>query len=111
MRRTSFKNSKTGWFIGSFPEALFSVNFEVGIRSWKANTSELIHYHKLADEINLILEGSCLFIFGKHVEKCQKDDIIIVERNEKCKFVALTDTKLLIIKTNSDQYDKYIAET
>ena len=47
-----------GWFIGNFEPSLFNTkDFEVGIKKYKKGTKEKAHYHKLAKEFTVVING------------------------------------------------------
>ncbi len=47
-----------GWFIGNFEPSLHKTNdFEVAVKSYKKGEYESEHYHKIATEFTVILDG------------------------------------------------------
>lgn len=103
----TFTNKCNGWITGQFANALEQTSVEVGIKDYKSDETNGRHWHKLATEINIVLEGKCDFIFDDQIYTAIKGDIVIIEQNEPCAFEAITDTRLLVIKTVSDPRDKY----
>lgn len=94
-----------GWFVGDFqPTALKTQNCEVAIRENKAGDYEEMHYHAVATEITVILEGE--------VEMCGKrwraGDIIILEPKTATDFRAITDVRTVVVKTPGAQKDKHL---
>ena len=96
-----------GWFIGDFePSALRTKNFEVGVGHHKKGEIWDKHYHKLATEITLILDGKIQI----NDEIFVKGDILIIDPNEVAAPVFLEETNYVVIKTISDKNDKHIVE-
>jgi quercetin dioxygenase-like cupin family protein len=105
MKVFSYKDMKGGWFIGDFePSALRTKEFEVGYAKHKKNDPWDKHYHKIANEITLVIKGKVKIdntIFSK-------GDIFLIEPNEVVDPEFLEDVEFMIIKTPSDVNDKYI---
>jgi len=104
-----FEETK-GYFIGNFKGTVSRNVFkEAGIKTYKRKEINPHHFHKKSTEINVILEGLCEFTDEKEeVIECEKDDVLIIRPNEIYQFKALTDCKLLVIKSDSDPKDKYL---
>ena len=107
MKKFRFEDMKRGWFIGDFePSAVKTKNFEVGVGHHKKGEIWDKHYHKLAIEITLILEGKVqmndeIFVAG---------DIFVIDKNEVVSPIFLEETKHVVVKTIPDKNDKYIVE-
>ena len=107
MDKFRFEDMKRGWFIGDFePSAYKTKNFEVAVGHHKKGEIWDKHYHKLAIEITLILEGKVqmndeIFVAG---------DIFVIDKNEVVSPIFLEETKYVVVKTISDKNDKYIVE-
>lgn len=101
----SLKQTKKGWFVSGFPEAIYKDKFEVGIKRYKAGDSEKSHHHKLSDEITVIVSGRVKMNGIEYIE----DDVIIIEKNESTDFIALEDSITCVIKpeftTDGDKYE------
>lgn len=96
-----------GWFVGDFSPSLLKTNqFEVAYKKYKAGDFEKKHFHKIATEFTLIIEGEVLM---NNVKYCE-GDIIIVKPNESTDFRAITNTKTVVVKTPSISNDKYILD-
>lgn len=94
-----------GWFVGGFqPTVHYNFDFEVGYKSFKRGESHATHYHKVAKEINLIIEGTVKV--QDHI--LHKDDIFVIKPYEVTEIEFLKDTKILVVKTPSRSGDKYI---
>lgn len=95
-----------GWIIGDFdPSLIRTKDFEVMIRHYKKGDSEAAHYHKVADEITVVVYGKCK-INGKIFKK---GDIIWHEPGGVGDFEVLEDTGNVCIKIPSVIGDKYPA--
>ena len=98
---------KCGWFIGDFePSVLRTKKFEVGYAKHKKNDPWDKHYHKLANEITLVVRGKVKI----NNQIYSEGDIFLIEPNEVVDPEFLEDVEFIIIKTPSDVNDKYIVE-
>lgn len=105
MKITQHSNYKGGWFIGNFDPSVLKVeNFEVCYKTHKKDEIWETHYHKIATEINLLIEGEML-IQNKNL-KC--GDIFCIYPYEISDPKFLTDCKILIVKIPSVPNDKFI---
>jgi quercetin dioxygenase-like cupin family protein len=94
-----------GWFVGNFEPTLYQTNdVEVAVKTYKKGDAEDWHYHKIATEITVIIEGK--------VEMNNKiysaGDIIVIEPGEGTDFKALTDAKNTVVKIPGANNDKYL---
>jgi hypothetical protein len=97
-------NFTGGWFIGDFEPTVFKTKtFEVCYKKHKKNETWDTHYHKIATEINYLINGS-MIIQGKQLNK---GDIFIIYPNEIADPVFLEDCDLIVVKTPSILNDKY----
>ena len=99
-------NMVKGWFVGDFlPAALRTQAAEVAVKRYKAGDNESAHFHKVATEITLILEGT--------VEMCGRrlghGDIIKLSPGETTSFTAVTDATTVVVKLPSILDDKFVA--
>ena|SRR3990167_8542625 len=107
MKTYKLDNFTKGWFIGNFsPTLIDTKNFEVAIKTYKKGDSEEAHYHKVADEITVVLYGKCSI----NDQVFEKGDIIWNEPGEVAKFDALEDMANVVVKIPSVKGDKYIVE-
>jgi quercetin dioxygenase-like cupin family protein len=105
MDKFRFEDMKRGWFIGDFePSAYKTKNFEVAVGHHKKGEIWDKHYHKIATEITLILEGKVQL----DDEIFVKGDILIIYPNEVVSPIFLEETDYVVVKTISDKNDKYI---
>ncbi len=104
MQIRSLKDFVRGWFIGNFePSVLKAKDFEVGVLTHPKGENWPRHYHKIATEINVLLEGS-MTINNTIIET---NTVFTIEPNESTKAEFLTDCKVLCIKVPSVPGDKY----
>lgn len=107
MKHNKLEDMVKGWFVGGFtPTALDTQACEVAIKRYSKGEAEGSHYHKIATEITVIVEGS--------VRMCGKEwhsgDIITINPGEKTDFLALTDTLTVVVKHPGALNDKYLAD-
>ena len=107
MKKFRIEDMFRGWFIGDFePTAFKTKNFEVGVGHHKKGEIWDKHYHKLATEITVILEGKVKI----NEEIYVKGDVFIIEPNEVVLPHFLEETRIVVVKTISDVIDKFILE-
>ncbi len=105
MKKHKLAEMKGGWFIGLFEPSLLATNqFEVAVKKYKAGDKEKKHFHKLATEFTVILDGSVIMNGLEYKD----GDIIEIEKNEATDFEAITDVTTVVVKTPSVANDKYI---
>ena len=97
-----------GWFIGGFsPTAYKTTDCEVAVQEYNKGDIEEKHYHKIATEITVVLEGK--------IKMCglawKKGDIVIVDPGESTGFEALTKCTNLVVKIPGALNDKYLLES
>ena len=98
-------NMFKGWFVGNFePTVLATNDVEVGFKKYKKGEYEGSHFHKIATEITLILDGKVLMNNKEYVS----GDIITIEPNVATDFKALTDVTTVVVKHPGANDDKYI---
>ncbi len=104
MIKRSLKETKNGWFISGFTEAIYKENFEVGVKRYKAGEKEAKHVHKKFTEITVIISG----MVKMNNEIYVQDDIIIISPGEGTDFEALQDTVTVCVKNGYCEFgDKY----
>lgn len=95
---------KGGWFVGNFSETAYKTEAcEVAFKTHYKNEEWPNHYHKLADEINYLIEGS-MSINGTLLEA---PIVFVIEKNEPSKPVFHTDCKFIVVKVPGVLNDKY----
>jgi len=96
-----------GWFVGDFNPTAFSTDqCEVAVKTYKEGDSDVAHYHKLAHEITLVLNGTVSMLD----QTWQSGDIVVIEPGEVSSFTALTDATLVVVKVPGAKDDKYLAD-
>ena len=105
MKKHNIDDMVGGWFIGHFePTLLKTDDFEVAVKIYKKGDYEENHFHKIATEYTLIMDGEVIM----SGEKYSSGDIIVIKPNESTDFRALTDVKTVVVKTPSVANDKYL---
>ena len=93
-----------GWFMGDFePSLIRTKDFEVGILTHTKGEVWPKHYHKLADEYNVLVKGK-MTVNGTELNT---GDVFIIEKNEVSEPKFLEDCTVLVIKIPSIIGDKY----
>jgi len=107
MKIRKINEMKGGWFIGDFePSVLKTDLFEVAFHIHKKGEEHDVHYHAIATEYNVLIEGK-MKIAGQVL---QSGDIFIMEPNEIADPVFLEDCKIICVKTPSVMGDKYLVD-
>ena len=105
MKHDHLEKMVKGWFVGAFnPTAYSTEACEVAVKQYYAGEKESAHYHKIATEITLILNGEVLM----NGSKWRDGDIITLSPGEITDFEAITDTTTIVVKTPSVLGDKYL---
>ena len=104
MKITKIDEMHRGWFIGNFDPSVYKTDlFEVALLSHPKDEKWPKHYHKLADEINVLISGK-MTVNGIELNP---GDILHVEKNEIIEPKFLEDCKLICVKFPSIPGDKY----
>lgn len=104
---SSLKNMEKGWFIGNFSPSLFKTNeVEVAVKYYSAGDTESKHYHKIATEYTVIVQGK-IRMFDREFSE---GDIVVCEPGEMTDFCALTDAINVVVKLPGANNDKYVCE-
>lgn len=107
MKVEKLSNMKGGWFIGNFEPSLFKTNeCEVAVKSYKKGDKERTHYHKIATEYTIVVNGK-VRMFGNVYKE---GDIIVVEPGDATDFEALEDAMNVVVKMPGANNDKYLVE-
>lgn len=105
MKKHNLNDFINGWYLGNFePTLLKDEHFEVAIKRYNKGDKEQKHYHKIATEYTLIVEGEVIMNDKKYV----KDDIIVIQPNQPTDFNCLSDAITCVVKVPSIKNDKYI---
>jgi len=93
-----------GWFVGNFkPTALATTDVEVAVKKYNAGDYEPFHYHKIATEITVIINGQAKMDGVVY----SSGAIILIEPNQATDFLALTDLTTTVVKYPGANNDKY----
>ena len=96
-----------GWFVGDFePTALSTTVCEAAVKRYKKGDQEEAHFHAIATELTLVLDGFACFS-GHEVGP---GGIVVVEPGEVLLFEAVTDVTTVVVKVPSAPTDKHLAE-
>jgi hypothetical protein len=104
MEISQLENMVKGWFIGDFEPSLYKTNdVEVGVKYYKEGDYEPSHFHKIATEFTVILDGR-VEMNGNIYES---GSILKILPNESTDFKALTNVKTVVVKIPGASNDKY----
>ena len=107
MEKFNLKDMIKGWFIGNFEPSLYKTNdVEVGVKKYKAGDLEEVHYHKIATEFTVVINGKVRM----NAEEFTDGDIIVINPGQTTDFYALTDVTTLVVKIPGAAHDKYLVE-
>lgn len=105
MKHHHLENMVRGWFVGGFsPTALKTDACEVACKRYRAGEREDRHYHKIATEITLVLEGRV----SMNGTPWSAGEIIVVEPGEAVEFESLEDSVTVVVKIPGALNDKYV---
>ena len=106
MRTARLEDMVKGWFVGNFEPTLIKTNdVEVAVKSYNKGDYEENHYHKIATELTVIIQGR---VKMNGVEY-QKGDIIVMEPMEATDFECLEHgTQNVVVKYPGANNDKYL---
>jgi quercetin dioxygenase-like cupin family protein len=101
------ENMVKGWFVGAFsPTVLKTNDCEIAVKRYQQGDYEKNHYHQLATEITVVIEGL--------ITMCGKDwkagDIIKLAPGEQTDFLAITNAVTVVVKHPGALNDKYLVE-
>ncbi len=105
MKVEKLDNMTKGWFIGNFDPSSYQTNdVEVAVKSYKAGDHEDKHYHKIATEYTVIIDGEV----EMNGVRYKKNDIIVMEPGDATDFKAITDSTNVVVKIPGANNDKYL---
>ncbi len=108
MKTDRLENMVRGWFVGAFePTVLHTSDVEVGIKHYPAGAEESAHFHKIATEITVILEGTA----EMNGRTLTAGDIVTLAPGEVADFRTLTPVTTVVVKHPGASDDKYLVET
>lgn len=104
MEKSELKDFIGGWFIGNFNPSLYKTNdVEVAVKNYKAGDMEEAHYHKIATEFTVILNG----VVRMNGKEYSEGSILKIARLESTDFFALTDVTTVVVKIPGASNDKF----
>ena len=107
MKLFNLDDMTKGWFIGNFTPTVLPTNqVEVAVKRYKAGEYEPAHYHKIATEITVIIDGEVRMNGALYLQ----GDIIVIEPNQATDFLAITDVSTTVVKFPGALGDKYLVE-
>ena len=107
MKIEKIDNMFKGWLIGDFNPSIYQTSdFEVAVQEYKKNQIEKPHFHKVAHEVTMVLNGQ----ISMNKKIFNEGDIILVYPNEIVEFKALKKSKTLVVKFPSVKKDKFLKE-
>ena len=107
MEKNKLEDMIGGWFIGNFNPSLLKTNdVEVAVKKYKKGDFEGEHYHKIATEYTVILQGRVKMSGVEYIE----GTILTINPLESTDFEALTDVVTVVVKIPGASNDKYIIE-
>lgn len=93
-----------GWFVGAFTPSLFHTTaFEVAVQHFSAGEKSLIHVHRIAEEITVVVSGEAT-LNGRRI---YPGSIVRVPAGVAAGFEAVTDVTTVVVKMPSVPGDKY----
>jgi mannose-6-phosphate isomerase-like protein (cupin superfamily) len=105
LEKFEIKNMFKGWFIGNFEPTLYQTNdVEVAVKHYKAGDFENTHYHKIATEFTVILNGQV----EMNGVIYNDNDIVKVNPGVSTDFKAITDVVTVVVKIPGATNDKYL---
>jgi hypothetical protein len=94
-----------GWFIGDFEPSLYKTEaVEVAVKSYNSGDFEEEHYHKIATEFTVVIEG----IVELNDIQYGVNDIIKIEPGTSAKFKSITNSLTVVVKIPGVKNDKFI---
>jgi len=105
MKTYALNDMVKGWFVGNFePSVLKSTDAEVAVKTYRAGDYEEEHYHKIATEITVVVQGTVKM----RGQEFGPGSIIVLEPGEETDFLALTDAVNVVVKMPGASNDKYL---
>ncbi len=105
MRTFSFTDMKGGWFAGPFtPTAFHTEACEVSFKVHSKGEVWPAHYHRIATEVNLLVQGS-MTICGAEISA---GTVFVIEPGEVAAPVFHTDCHIVCVKVPAARDDKII---
>lgn len=98
------KDMILGWFCGNFSPTVYKTGaFEAAVKYYKKGDADVVHYHKVATEITVVVKGSVTINGAPYTE----GDIILIKSGERSDFRVVEDAATVVIKIPGVMNDKY----
>ena len=105
MKNFRLENFTRGWLIGDFePNVIKTGQFEFSVKKYEIGDEEARHYHAVAQEISVIVNGK----FEMNDKILEEGDITLLEPGKEAKFKCLEAGYTAVIKIPSVKDDKFI---
>lgn len=105
MKTARLNEMVKGWFIGNFEPSLKKTNdVEVAVKRYQKGDSEEAHYHKVATEYTVILNGRVKMFETEFSD----GDIVVAEPGDITAFECLSDAVTVVVKLPGANDDKYV---
>ena len=107
MKTARIEDMVKGWFVGDFEPTLYRTrNVEVAVKRYLAGECEKKHFHKIATEITVIIDGEARMNGNTYCT----GDIIIIEPNKSTDFCVIQNTITVVVKIPGARNDKYFVK-
>jgi hypothetical protein len=104
MEKYNLEDFIGGWFVGDFMPTLYkTTDVEVAVKKYYQGQKEESHYHKIATEFTVIIEGQVLMSGTLY----KTGDIIKITPGISTDFEALSNVTTLVVKIPGAQNDKF----
>ncbi len=104
MEKFELNEMVKGWFIGNFEPTLYQTDsVEVAVKHYKAGDFEGKHFHLIATEFTIILNGQAEMNGNVYVH----NDIVKIKPGVSTDFKAITDVTTVVVKIPGAINDKY----
>jgi hypothetical protein len=104
IRLAKLSDMVKGWFVGHFQPSLFdTTDVEVAVKRYEAGDHECAHYHLVATEFTVIVDGEVEMSGVRY----GAGDIVIVPPGVSTDFRALTPVTATVVKIPGAPDDKY----
>jgi anti-sigma factor ChrR (cupin superfamily) len=105
IEKFSLNNMEKGWFIGNFSPTLLATNqVEVAVKKYQTGDYEASHYHKIATEFTVIIEG----LVQMNGVQYTKGDILKIKPGVATDFKVLAPTTTVVVKLPGANNDKFL---
>lgn len=107
MKNYRIEDFKLGWFVGDFSPTIINSPFiEVAYHKHKVGDDLKSHYHKLAQEVTVVVDG----VVEVNNRRFHEGDIFVIQPYEVSEAKVIADCKLIVVKAPSVPGDKYLCE-